>query len=81
VATIRENWTEVIFCFDKFSTFSRIYAKEQLQVPDPDFFIWETHIFFDDAFEPDDSGKENVVNQVRRHPKCRLSKRRQKITT
>jgi hypothetical protein len=43
----------------------RIYAKERLSVPDPDFFIWETHIFFDDAFEPDDSGKQTVVNQVR----------------
>jgi hypothetical protein len=34
-------------------------------VPDPDFFEWETHIFFDDAFEPDDSGKLTVVNQVK----------------
>jgi len=30
---------------------------------DLDYFEWETHIFFDDAFEPDDSGKESVVNQ------------------
>ena len=44
---------------------SRIYAKERLNVPDPDFFIWETHIFFDDAFEPDDSGKQSVVNSVK----------------
>ena len=43
---------------------SRIYAKERWNIKDDDFFIWETHIFFDDAFEPDDSGKNNVVNQV-----------------
>ena len=35
-----------------------------MSVPDPDFFEWETHIFFDDAFEPDDTGKLTVVNQV-----------------
>lgn len=45
--------------------FCRKYAKERLNVPDKDldYFEWETHIFFDDAFEPDDSGKESVVNQ------------------
>jgi hypothetical protein len=45
-------------------TVDRTYAKERWNIRDEDFFIWETHIFFDDAFEPDDSGKLTVVNQV-----------------
>ena len=27
-----------------------------------DYFIWETHIFFDDAMEPDDDGIEFQIN-------------------
>ena len=30
---------------------------------DPDYYEWETHIFFDDAMEPDDEGKDFVPNQ------------------
>ena len=30
---------------------------------DPDYYEWETHIFFDDAFEPDDDGINMQVNQ------------------
>ena len=43
--------------------YCRFLAKSILGVNDPDYYEWETHIFFDDAFEPDDSGKEFVVNQ------------------
>ena len=42
---------------------ARRLATKYLQVVDPDYYEWETHIFFDDAMEPDDSGKEFVVNQ------------------
>ena len=35
-----------------------------LDVNDPDFYEWETHIFFDDAMEPDDTGKEFQVSVV-----------------
>lgn len=34
-----------------------------LQIEDPDFYEWETHIFFDDAMEPNDEGNEFQVNQ------------------
>lgn len=33
-----------------------------LDVDDEDFYEWETHIFFDDAMEPTDDGKEFQVN-------------------
>ena len=33
-----------------------------LDVEDPDFYEWETHIFFDDCMEPDDSGYEFQVS-------------------
>lgn len=42
---------------------ARFLAKKILQINDPDYYEWETHIFFDDAFEPDDSGHHRVVNQ------------------
>ncbi len=32
-----------------------------LDVDDPDFYEWETHIFFDDAFERNDSGGRKSV--------------------
>ena len=32
------------------------------KVIDPDFYEWESHIFFDDAFTQEDS-KHTVVNQ------------------
>ena len=41
---------------------ARFLAKKILDINDPDYYEWETHIFFDDAMEPDDSGKEFVVN-------------------
>ena len=34
-----------------------------LGVNDPDYYEWETHIFFDDAMEPEDDGNDFVVNQ------------------
>ena len=42
---------------------ARQLARSILKVEDPDNYEWETHIFFDDAFEPDDSGKHREVNQ------------------
>ena len=33
-----------------------------LEIQDPDFYEWETHIFFDDAMEPDDKGINFQVN-------------------
>ena len=33
-----------------------------LEVDDPDFYEWETHIFFDDCMEPDDTGYEFQVS-------------------
>ena len=41
----------------------RHIAKDMLQVEDPDFYEWETHIFFDDAMEPNDEGNEFQINQ------------------
>ena len=32
-----------------------------LDVQDPDYYEWTTHIFFDDCMEPDDSGYEYQV--------------------
>jgi chitin synthase len=42
---------------------ARNLAKKILNTQDPDYYEWETHIFFDDAFEPDDSGHHREVNQ------------------
>ena len=42
----------------------RRLSQKYLGVVDRDFYEWETQIFFDDAFEPDDTGKLSVVNQV-----------------
>ena len=42
---------------------ARKMASKVLQVNDPDNYEWETHIFFDDAFEPDDEGYDRQVNQ------------------
>ena len=41
----------------------RRFARSRLDVNDPDYYEWETHIFFDDAMEPDDEGKDFVPNQ------------------
>ena len=35
-----------------------------LDVQDPDYYEWTTHIFFDDCMEPDDSGYEYQVKQI-----------------
>ena len=35
-----------------------------LDVQDPDYYEWTTHIFFDDCMEPDDSGYEYQVEQI-----------------
>ena len=42
---------------------ARNLAKNMLKVESYDNYEWETHIFFDDAFEPDDTGKHREVNQ------------------
>merc|ERR1719376_1942980 len=42
---------------------ARFLARSILNVEDEDFYEWETHIFFVDAFEPDDTGKHQVANQ------------------
>lgn len=42
---------------------ARKLARNMFKADDPDYYEWETHIFFDDAFEPDDSGKHFVANQ------------------
>ena len=41
---------------------SRKLAKTFLDFEDPDFYDWETHIFFDDCMEPDNSGNELQVS-------------------
>ena len=43
----------------------RFLARSILDVNDPDFYEWETHIFFDDAFEPgpEELGNPRQVNQ------------------
>ncbi|XP_055339355.1 chitin synthase chs-2-like [Paramacrobiotus metropolitanus] len=42
---------------------ARRNAQEFLQVVDPDYYEYQTHIFFDDAFEiSDENENENVVN-------------------
>lgn len=42
---------------------ARFLARKMLNINDPDYYEWETHIFFDDAFEPDDTGRQSQVNQ------------------
>ncbi|GLG95121.1 Chitin synthase 1 variant A [Gryllus bimaculatus] len=43
---------------------ARRVAQKYLRVVDPDYYEFETHIFFDDAFEiSDDNEDENVVNR------------------
>merc|ERR1719402_1883447 len=43
---------------------ARFLAKKILEIDDPDFYYWETHIFFDDCMEiSDDDPDEMVVNQ------------------
>ncbi len=39
-----------------------------VELTSTDYYEWETHIFFDDAFEPDDDGEGRVVNQERPFP-------------
>ncbi len=42
---------------------ARRLAQKYLQVFDPDYYEWETHIFFDDAFElGDNDEEEQIVN-------------------
>ena len=41
--------------------FQRKLAKKILDVQDPDYYEWTTHIFFDDCMEPDDTGYEFQV--------------------
>ena len=42
---------------------ARRLAQKYLQVYDPDYYEWETHFFFDDAFElGDNDEEEQVVN-------------------
>ena len=41
----------------------RFLAKNMFQVDDPDYYEWESHIFFDDAFTQEDGCKHEVVNQ------------------
>ena len=41
--------------------FRRI-LRDELALMDPDYYEWETHIFFDDAMEPDEDGTDFVVN-------------------
>lgn len=36
---------------------------KQLDIEDPDYYEWETHIFFDDCMEPTDDRKNVQVNQ------------------
>ena len=45
-------------------TFYRKLAMKILDVQDPDYYEWTTHIFFDDCMEPDDSGYEYQVEQI-----------------
>ncbi len=43
---------------------SRRIAQKIFKVIDPDFYEWETHILFDDAFElGDNDEEEQIVNQ------------------
>jgi len=42
---------------------SRRLAQKYLEVIDPDYYEFETHIFFDDAFEMNEDGIEVVVNK------------------
>ena len=44
-----------------FLSYSRKLAMKILDVQDPDYYEWTTHIFFDDCMEPDDSGYEYQV--------------------
>ena len=39
-----------------------------LGVNDPDYYEWETHIFFDDAMEPEDDGNDFVVHATTKNP-------------
>ncbi len=51
-------WHKIYFLFEIY-----VWSNELL-----DYYEWETHIFFDDAFEPDDDGEGRVVNQERPFP-------------
>ncbi len=42
---------------------ARHLAQKYLDVVDPDFYEWETHIFFDDAFKINKDTEEQEVNQ------------------
>ena len=43
---------------------ARRLSQKYLQVVDPDYYEWETHILFDDAFELGENDEdEQIVNQ------------------
>jgi len=42
---------------------ARRLAQKYLQVIDPDYYEWETHILFDDAFELGDNEEEEQVKK------------------
>ena len=44
---------------------ARHLARKVLRCSDPDYYDWETHIFFDDAFETDKSGNRVVNDYVK----------------
>ena len=43
---------------------SILITDAQFELNDPDYYEWETHIFFDDAMEPTDDGLDFQPNQV-----------------
>ena len=51
-------------CLDIRQDYSaRRLAQKYLQIVDPDYYEWETHILFDDAFElGDNDEEEQIVN-------------------
>ena len=40
---------------------ARRLAQKYLQIVDPDYYEWETHFFFDDAFELGDNDEEEQI--------------------
>ena len=49
-----------IFRIDKDYSARRL-AQKYLQIVDPDYYEWETHILFDDAFELGDNDEEEQI--------------------
>ena len=52
---------DIGFDFTVILSYFRKLANKILDVQDPDYYEWTTHIFFDDCMEPDDSGDEMQV--------------------